>query len=1044
MERQILALNGNKKYKEILKIAKELTPDSCENSDVWYAVGKAYEEEGMYQKAIPWFLKCYQLSGADEELGMVLGVALAAKEYDTTEKILESVDEFERGFYYWAAKYELLRKNNQDMQEQIEALEQLLDMQDDDNYLLRLAMLYLKTEREKDAKKVCKRIERLFLNGESVDYAKELAKAIKDGSALSYINEKPWVKGNVFKHLTFQEISGPKIVKQVEIKEPESKVSSVVESCFEDVVGMEELKVALDDVYALLQLEKKRKRIGFNRRVIGNNIIIAGPDGCGKTTAAIVATKVLNKIGIVSAEEPVETDYANILGATPEETFDNIKAVFENAEDGVVLIDNIHEFDDEGAYALGLNAIDQIVKAYHAAQNKVALIITGNEEKIQKLLEKKKKLADIFQLEPIVLGHYTADELVAISHHIAEEKNFILDEEADLMLREKMDNMTLQADFRYSRDLERMLNNAFINAAKRLSHKRRISEADALLIMPEDFHFEESDESVEELLAQLDRLTGLEDVKKQVHQIVNSVKMQKKAMEMGISIPGGHGTLHLVFKGNAGTGKTTVARIIGKIYKRLGVLTSGQLIEVTRRDLVSEYVGKTAVQVQAKVKEAMGGILFIDEAYTLCKDDADSFGKEAVDALVADIENHRDSMMVILAGYSRDMEKFLDKNQGLRSRLSTEIIFQDYSAEEMLQIFKKNIKDRGLVLDVGLENDVRALISRKSRQKDFGNARGVRNVLEKILLNQKTRLSQYDADTLSRNDFLIIRKEDLGGKEEECGNKVQYYLDELNALTGLASVKQKVNMIVDTVQVNKKMEELGLPSQGFGTLHMVFKGNAGTGKTTVARLLGNIYKELGVLTTGNMIECGRSDLVAGYAGQTSAKVKEKVQEALGGILFIDEAYSLSHGSGDTYGQEAIDTLVADMENYRKDLMVVIAGYSDDMDGFLAKNQGLSSRFSNEILFEDYTVEEMFDIFKGMVSAKNLSITKDAEVLVMDLICEKSTAKNFGNARGVRNLLDKIVEQRNVRIAQLIRAGVDITKEEALLITADDMKKDICL
>lgn len=1015
--------------------------------------GKAYASQKDFLNAALCYEEYYQSEKTDEVLGILIDAVLVTNNYQKATEILDIVEEENQGIYYWSAKYEIARKTGKSNEELIEILENLNDFQDEENYLLRLAMHYLLEGRDKDARKLCKRIERLFLNGESVDYSKSLLNEIKNGTGREFVENHPWIHGNIFEHLTFADLSENidirdvdnesenTVVEKVDTKKKISnQIIPVVESCFEDIVGMQELKVALNDIYALLQLEKKRKKIGFTRSVICNNIVITGPDGCGKTKAAFVASKVLKKLGVVAYEEPFETDYASLLGDTQDATHENIKQLFENAEDGIVLIDNIHEFDDDGAYSMGLDAIDQIIKAYHAAGNKVTLIITGKEEGIQNLFLKKKRLADIFQLAPIQLGHYSVDELVAISNCIAEEKNFILDDEVNELLKDKIEHMIGQADFRYSKDLERMLNAAFINAAKRLSHKRRLSETDALLITAEDINFEESDESVEELLTQLDRLTGLSEVKKQVHRIVNSVKMQKKAEEMGISLPGGHGTLHLVFKGNAGTGKTTVARIIGKIYRRLGVLSGGQLIEVTRRDLVSEYVGKTAIQVRDKVKEAMGGILFIDEAYSLCKDDQDTYGQEAIDALVADIENHRDSLMVILAGYSNDMDKFLDKNQGLRSRLSTEIIFDDYSVDEMVEIFKKTIKDRGLVLDVGLEKDIHSLIREKARQRDFGNARGVRNVVENVLLNQKTRLSQKDVDTLSKNDFLIIRREDLECEQEmeEKADKVQYYLDELNALTGLDSVKKKVNMIVDTVQVNKKMEELGLPSQGFGTLHMVFKGNAGTGKTTVARLLGNIYKELGVLSNGKMVECGRSDLVAGYAGQTSIKVKEKIHAAMGGILFIDEAYSLCHGKDDTYGQEAIDTLVADIENYRKDFMVVIAGYSDDMDGFLEKNQGLSSRFSNEIVFEDYTVEEMVSIFEGMTREKNLIITDEVKANVHSILAIKSMERSFGNARGVRNLLEKILEQRNVRIAKMIRSGEVITKDEALQITIDDV------
>ena len=259
-------------------------------------------------------------------------------------------------------------------------------------------------------------------------------------------------------------------------------------------------------------------------------------------------------------------------------------------------------------------------------------------------------------------------------------------------------------------------------------------------------------------------------------------------------------------------------------------------------------------------------------------------------------------------------------------------------------------------------------------------------------------------------------------------------------MTGLAAVKEKVNNIVSTVEVNQAMAAIGMPTQDFGTLHMVFKGNAGTGKTTVARLIGAIYRELGVLSSGHLVECDRSALVGQYVGSTAARVKAKVQEAMGGILFIDEAYALAKGGENDFGKEAIDTLVADIENYRKDLMVIIAGYDRDMEVFLAQNQGLRSRFPNEIFFEDYTTEELFTIFRGNLASRNLTMSSDLDELAYRVICLHAAMDNFGNARGVRNLVDKLCEQRNVRIAALLRSGSGYTKEDLQAVIDQDLQK----
>lgn len=251
---------------------------------------------------------------------------------------------------------------------------------------------------------------------------------------------------------------------------------------------------------------------------------------------------------------------------------------------------------------------------------------------------------------------------------------------------------------------------------------------------------------------------------------------------------------------------------------------------------------------------------------------------------------------------------------------------------------------------------------------------------------------------------------------------------ELDSLIGLVSVKKDISSLINLLKVNKIRKERGLSTPKTSN-HLVFLGNPGTGKTTVARLIAKIYKQLGVLEKGQLIEVDRSGLVAGYVGQTAIKTQEKIDEAMGGVLFIDEAYSLAKGESD-FGQEAIDTLLKAMEDNRDDFVVIVAGYTKQMEAFLLSNPGLKSRFNKSILFEDYTEEELLDIFNLFCHKYGLRLSEDAKrnlVVFLSTICSEKT-ENFANAREIRNLFERSIVNQANRLGDLETISNDELEE----------------
>lgn len=258
---------------------------------------------------------------------------------------------------------------------------------------------------------------------------------------------------------------------------------------------------------------------------------------------------------------------------------------------------------------------------------------------------------------------------------------------------------------------------------------------------------------------------------------------------------------------------------------------------------------------------------------------------------------------------------------------------------------------------------------------------------------------------------------------------------ELEGYIGLAAVKREVESLINLVSVQKLRKENGLPVSEL-SLHMVFSGNPGTGKTMIARLMARVYRCLGILSKGQLVEVDRGGLVAGYVGQTAIKTGEVLQKAMGGVLFIDEAYTLTDRGGSDYGQEAVDTLLKAMEDHREDLVVIVAGYTEPMERFIHSNPGLESRFNRFLHFPDYTAQELAEIFELRCKSSGYILANDARPFLLRLLEQGCRdPRGFGNARGVRNLFERAVSAQANRLAH----EPQVTRETLMLLTVDDLR-----
>jgi AAA+ superfamily predicted ATPase len=480
-----------------------------------------------------------------------------------------------------------------------------------------------------------------------------------------------------------------------------------------------------------------------------------------------------------------------------------------------------------------------------------------------------------------------------------------------------------------------------------------------------------------------------------------------------------------------------VAELYAQFLRELGFVNE-RYLSVTAKDLMGDVVGASRKKTAEVLSKAQGGVLFLDEAYAIDpKRPGNAFGQEVVDELVAFMDQNPDTV-VIFGGYADEIEKLLSANPGLPSRFQRKIHFADYSDDELGRIFSLLANKEGLLPTDQAVLEAGRITGRVRGSRDFANARTVRNLLQEAKVRQSGRISAlFDAaEKVSAEQLSQLTLDDLIGDEPPSAETAAAALEKLDALEGLDEVKRKVRELVDLAEYQKMQARSGEKVNPI-RLHMAFRGNPGTGKTTVARIGAEALCAAGVLPTTKFKEVRGEDLIAGFQGQTKDRVKEIVEEALGGVLFIDEASGIFAG-GNSFGHQAVKSLIAHMENNYDNLMVIFADYDDRIDMLLSMDAGMASRLGEQVHFADYSKIELRNILMKNAAALGFILGQEDADRAAEFLDAKRRLPGFGNAREADRLLGNAQKRLAKRVVERTRRGEQLTAEEKKTLRLEDL------
>ena len=804
-------------------------------------------------------------------------------------------------------------------------------------------------------------------------------------------------------------------------KEPEMEYQGIAEDMA--VIGLQKgwdnFKARMDEMLTRCQVGSIREKAGFSKNPPRLHTAIIGNPGTGKTKAVELMAGLYQDLGLLDTDTIQTTRVSTLATSGINSENEAVVSAVKDAQGGVLVIDGAHDLyktDNKGNYDTESRIIRALVDCLNDKDTyqRWMLVLVGEPEGMESLLSGYPDLKKCLS-EPIYMEDFKPAELFEMFDLCCNERKIKLSDEA----RKKLEMYVLH---KYNRRgpgftnawlVQTLFDDAIIPAMfKRLSGIKKPKKKQLELVLPEDIP--SVGEQKDDAMAELDELIGLGKIKTKVKDFLYSIKLARRRMEVGL--PTDMPRLHMAFLGNPGTGKTTVAEIIGKVFASWGILSGGRVIRTEKSQMVGQFIGETEFKMTNLLARARGNILFIDEAYQLVEGGEKDHGRIVMNSLLTELGKDNLDMVVILAGYTAPMKRLLESNEGIESRFPNVFNFEDYTTDELLEIGKLMIRKQGFTLTDGAAANMRQIIQDESDKPSprFGNGRFINNLLQnEILATLGARTAKLEHPT--KEDLSTILPEDVvvGKAQKDVvfdDVAIDAALAKLDGLAGLNEVKIAVH---DFVNSARYLHSIGEPYVGKGLLSWRFVGNSGTGKSTVAEIMAQILRGMRLIASSHITEI-KGERIFGVSEQDCDTVlKEAVKRACNGLIFVDvdDPKFMTDRAHYARYAELIRLKVKELTIESGGECALILAELDAPNAPVSEQlyEAGVYEFDHTLVFRDFTPEELFGILEYCLRKFKLSFSDKAAAHLSGYLHSMS-AHYRANARTMK-LLARAIYQK---------------------------------